>query len=74
MDKDKFSDDLVAIVSSIDITDIKTADMGEFVKCLGDICTELLDEHAPLVVKQNLVKQNFNLPQNNQFILLYIYK
>ena len=52
MDKDKFSDDLVAIVSSIDITDIKTADMGESVKCLGDICTELLDEHAPLVSKR----------------------
>ena len=52
MDKDKFSDELAAIVHSIDVNDVKTAGMGESVRVLGDICSELLDEHAPLVSKR----------------------
>ena len=51
MDKDKFSDELATIVSSIDVHDVNTADMGDSVTILGDICTELLNEHIPLVSK-----------------------
>ena len=51
MDKDRFSDELATVVSSIDVHDVNTADMGDSVRILGDICTELLNEHIPLVSK-----------------------
>ena len=52
MDSDKFSEDLAAIVDSIDVNDVRTEDMGVTVKDLSDICAELLDNHAPFVSKR----------------------
>ena len=52
MDKEQFTSDLYDVVSAIDCNDIEVAALESSIESLSDICSELLDNHAPLVTKR----------------------